>query len=182
MAKSAYETIETTVKKCIDDNRMSITDERAEQAFTDLKRIIHDLYKKPLSRKLYRRAQREYKQVKRLQQFLLQRPDIIICQIDKNPGFYIGSAATIALKAQEYMTTTKAYKEISDGHCPLAENLRTVQTLLETLLRQEEITKELYDKLYPKINTLELAHLHGLPKIHKVKCNFSLNHFLMLIF
>ncbi len=36
-----------------------------------------------------------------------QRSDIIICQIDKNPGFYIGDAVTIELKA---------YKEISDCH------------------------------------------------------------------
>ncbi len=71
------------------------------------------------------------------------------------------------------MTTTKAYKEISDGHSPLADNLRSVQTLLQNLLQQHAITKELCDRLYPKMNKLELAHFHGLPKVHKVKFSFS---------
>ena len=50
----------------------------------------------------------------------------------------------------------------------LNENLHAVQTLLQNLLQHNAITKELYDKLYPKINQLELAHFHGLPKVHKV--------------
>ncbi|CAF1520112.1 unnamed protein product, partial [Didymodactylos carnosus] len=95
------------------------------------------LYKKPLSNKLYRRARREYKQVKKLQKFLHSRPDIILCQIDKSSGFYIEDAQTIELKAYEYMATTNAYQEITDGHCPLAENLRTVQSLLQNLLEQK---------------------------------------------
>ncbi len=98
---------------------MSITDDRAKEAFSELEHLIDDLHRKPLSKTLYRRARRENKQVKRLQQFLHQRPDIIICQTDTNPGFYIGDAATIELKAYEYMTTTKAYQEISHGHSPL---------------------------------------------------------------
>jgi hypothetical protein len=181
-AKTQYETILNIVKKCLDSNQMSITDERAKQAFSELEIIIYDLHRKPLSRKLYRRARRENQQVKRLQQFLRSRPDIIICQIDKGPGFYIGNAATIALKAYEYMTTTKAYKEIADGHCPLADNLNAVQTLLQHLLQQKEITKELYDKLYPEMNKLELAHFHGLPKVHKVICLFFLNIIIFFVF
>jgi hypothetical protein len=169
MIENEYETISKIVKKCLDQNQTSITDERSKQAFSELEHIINDLYRKPLPRRLYRRAQREYKKVQCLQKFLPSRSDIIICQIDKSPGFYIGDAATITLKAYEYMTTTKAYQEIADGHSPLADNLRTVETLIQNLLQQHAITKELYDKLYPKMNNLELAHFHGLPKVHKVK-------------
>jgi hypothetical protein len=170
--KTAYETVLATVKTCLDHNHMSITDQRAKQAFPELERIIHDLHRKPLSRRLYRRARREHKQVKRLQNFLRSRPDIIICQVDKNPTFYIGDAATMELKAYEYMHSTKAYQEITDGHSPLADSLCAVQTLLQNLLQQKTISKELYNKLYPKMNKLELAHFHGLPKIHKVMCFF----------
>ena len=46
------------------------------------------------------------------------------------------------------MSTTKAYQEISDGHSPLVDNLRSVQTLLHYLLQQHAITKELYDRLF----------------------------------
>ncbi|CAF1349824.1 unnamed protein product [Adineta steineri] len=166
--EDTYDTISAKVKKCLGDNQTSIKDERANKAFSELKQLISDLYEKPLSRTLLRRARRQHKQIKYLQTFLSNRPDIIICQIDKSSGFYIGDATTIELKAYEYMSTTKACKEIVNGHCPLADNLRSVQTLLQHLLQQKAITKELYDKLYPKMDKLELAHFHGLPKVHKV--------------
>ena len=148
---------------------MSISDERAKRAFGELEKLFEDSYRKPISRRLYRRARRQYKQVKQLQKLLRERPDIIICQVDKNHGFYIGDAHTIELKAYEYMATTKAYREITNNQSPLADNLQTVQNLLTDLLQQKAITKELHDKLYPKMNKLELAHFHGLPKVHKVK-------------
>jgi hypothetical protein len=182
MIENEYEAMSKVVKKCIDQNQTSITDDRAKQAFSELEHLINDLYRKPLPRRLYRRAQREYKQVKYLQQFLRQRPDIIICQIDKSPGFYIGDTATITLKAYQYMTTTKAYQEITDGHSPLADNLRSVQTLLDNLLQQGAIDQDLYDKLYPKMDKLELAHFHGLPKVHKVISFFLMSYILFLSF
>ncbi|CAF4117108.1 unnamed protein product [Adineta steineri] len=166
--EDTYDTISAKVMKCLGDNHTSIKDERANKAFSELKQLISDLYEKPLSRRLLRRARRQHKQIQRLQTFLSSRPDIIICQTDKSSGFYIGDAKTIELKAYEYMHTTKAYKAITDGHCPLPENLNAVQSLLGNLLQRKAITKELYDKIYPKINKLELAHFHGLPKVHKV--------------
>ena len=148
---------------------MSITDERAKLAFSELQHIMSDLYSKPLTRKLRQRARREFKRMKHLQQLLRSRPDIIICRIDKNPAFYIGIAAFIAAKAQEYMATTEAYQEIKNGHSPLADNLHAVQTLLTYLVGQKAITKDQQAKLLPNLNTLELAHFHGLPKVHKVR-------------
>ena len=64
MIHMAYDTVLTSVKRCLDSNQMSITDERAKQSFSELERIIQDLYRKPLPRRLYRRTQREHKQVK----------------------------------------------------------------------------------------------------------------------
>lgn len=169
IVKLVHDRMSATIKKCLGDNRMSITDERAKQAFSELESIIRELYSKELSPRLHRRARHEYRAVKRLQQLLRQRPDIIICQMDKTPGFYIGNTSTIGAKVQEYMATTKAYQEITDGHCPLADNLRATQTLLNYLFSQRAITKEQHNKLLPDLNQLELAHLHALPKVHKVK-------------
>jgi hypothetical protein len=169
MLATEYETISTIVKKCLDNNQTSITDERAKRAFSELEHLICDLHSKPLSRRLRRRARCEQKIVKDLRQLLRDRPDVIICRIDKSPGFYIGKAATIASKAQEYMVTTKAYEEISTGHCPLADNFNAVMKLLNHLLKEGALTKKQHDKLSPKPDTLELAHFHGLPKVHKVK-------------
>ena len=164
-----YESILATVKNCLKNNLMSSTDERAKIAFSDLQRMMSDLYSKPLSRKLNQRARREIRRMKRLQQLLRNRPYITICRIDKNPAFYIGSAAFLAAKAQEYMATTEAYQEIRDGRSPLADNLHAVQTLLTYLVKQKAITKKQQEILLPNLNTLELAHFHGLPKVHKVR-------------
>jgi hypothetical protein len=153
---------------------MSVTDERAKQTFSELECVVYNLHSKPLPRKLYQRARREYTIVERLQQFLLKRPDIIVRPIDKGKGFYIGNTATIEYKTQEYMDKTEAYKEITIGHCPLADNLRAVQNVLDYLVKQKVITKAQRDKLLPNSNKLELAHLYTLPKVHKVR-SFSLH-------
>lgn len=178
--KFEYENIPEIVKNCLNRNQMSLTDERAQRAFPELEQLIHDIYSKPLSRRLRRRARCEHKIVKRLQQIIRQRSsDVIICRIDKNPGFYIGKATTIASKAQEYMATTEAYDEISADQCPLIANFNAVTKLLNSLFKQHVITKQQYDKLSPNIDKIELAHFHGLPKVHKVKfvlllCTYNL--------
>jgi hypothetical protein len=107
--------------------------------------------------------------VKRLQRLRRNRPDIVICRIDKNKAFYIGNSTKIAYKAQQYMAQTQAYEEIVDGRSPLADNFNAVMKLLKYLLNQKAITQKQYDNLCPNKNNLELAHFHGLPKIHKVK-------------
>jgi len=186
IVKLEYEEILTSVKTCLGNNQMSITDERAKQTFPELEHLIYDLYSKPLSRRLHRRARREHKIVKDLQQLLHQRPDIIVCRIDKGPGFYIGQTATIASKVQEYMMGTEAYEEITTGHCPLAENYNAVTKLLNQLLKEGAITKKQYDQLSPKIANVELDHFHCLPKVHKVKFLLhylhNLRHFYAFLF
>ncbi|CAF0856088.1 unnamed protein product [Adineta steineri] len=167
LAKTDYNKISTKIKTCLGKNRMSISDERANKAFPELEKIIYDVYSKPLSRRLRRRAQREHRRVTSLQRLLRQRPDIMICRVDKSPGFYIGNAAIITGKVHEYMNNTAAYEEIIDGHCPLADNLRAVQNLLNYLVTQKAITKAQSDKLLPSLDKLELAHLHALTKVHK---------------
>jgi hypothetical protein len=139
LVKADYETISTTVKKCLADHLMSGSDDRATVAFSDLQRMLSDLYSRPPSRKLYLRARREHRRMKRLQRLLRSRPDITLCRIDKNPAFYLGSTAMLATKAQEYMTTTAAYREIQDGRCPLADHLHAVRTLLDYLLSRKVI-------------------------------------------
>ena len=71
------------------------------------------------------------------------------------------------------MLKTQVYEEITNGHCPLADNLRAVQNVLDYLVKQKVITKAQRDKLLPNSNKLELAHLYTLPKVHTV-ISFSL--------
>ncbi|CAF1207319.1 unnamed protein product [Didymodactylos carnosus] len=65
------------------------------------------------------------------------------------------------------MLRTQAYEEITDDHCPLADNLRAVQTLLDYLVTKNGLTKKQCHYLLPKLGNLELRHYHGLPKPHK---------------
>ncbi|CAF3264886.1 unnamed protein product [Rotaria sp. Silwood2] len=146
---------------------MSITDERAKQAFPELEQMIHDLYSKPLPVKLYRRARREYRKVKRLQKLLNRLPDIIIRRIDKGEGFYFGNKSIMEYKTVEYMNKTEAYQEVTTGRCPLSDILRSTEAVLDYLLKKKAISKAQRDKLLSNVNTLELAHLYTLPKVHK---------------
>ena len=172
--KTEYERISAIVKKCLNNNQMSGTDATSKATFAELEQMMPDFYSKPLPRKLQQRAQREHLRMKRLRRLLRSRRNIIMCRIDKNPAFYIGCAAIIAARAQEYMDTTEAYQKITDGRSPLADHLREVQRSLNYLISQNAIDEGQRDKLLPNLNRLELAHFHTLPKVHKVRMIFSL--------
>ena len=163
-----YQNISRTVKGCLNDHRMSVTDDRAKQTFPALERLLYDMYSKALPRNLARRAQREYRIVRSIHRLIRQRPDIVVRRTDKSKVFYIGKADIFERKAQEYMIKTEAYEEIRDGSCPLAVNLHAVQTLLDYFVTRKALTKKQANKLLPNLNKLELGHYYGLPKPHKV--------------
>ena len=174
MAEKQYKNISTIVKKCLEDHGMSTFDQRAKQAFQELKKFLHNLYSKPLPKALALRAKREYKTIQSIQQLLYQRPDIVLRRTDKSKVFYIGKASDFEQKTEEYMLKTKAYEEIIDGHCPLGDNLCAVQNLLNYFVTTKALTSQQRSKLSPKLNTLELGHFHALPKPHKVTIYFSI--------
>ena len=66
------------------------------------------------------------------------------------------------------MLKTEAYEEITNGRCPLADNLHSVNTLLDYLVTKHALTEKQRKHLTPKRYNLELGHYHGLPKPHKV--------------
>ncbi|CAF5138169.1 unnamed protein product [Rotaria sp. Silwood1] len=137
IAQSEYDRISNTTKKSLDSNQMSITDERAKQAFPELEQIINDIYSKPLPSKLYRRARREQRTVKRLQKLLHTRPDIIVRRVDKGEGFYFGNTAEMEYKTEEYMNKTEAYQEVTTDRCPLVHILRSTEAVLDCLVKKK---------------------------------------------
>ena len=52
IVQTAFQRIAASVKECLGNNQMSITDERAKKAFAELEQIVSNLYSKPLSRNL----------------------------------------------------------------------------------------------------------------------------------
>lgn len=85
-----YEIISSVVKRCLQDNRMSIKDDRAQQAFVALKQLLQKLYTKPTKKKLLRTARRELQVLRNFQRILKNRPDIVIRRTDKCKVFYVG--------------------------------------------------------------------------------------------
>ncbi|CAF3270828.1 unnamed protein product [Rotaria sp. Silwood2] len=163
-----YKTLRTIVQGCLDDHRMQLVEPREKEGFPSLKRILHELQSKKLPRKLEIRTRRERKVVRSIIKILRQRPDITVRRTDKSKVFYVGNATVFAEKASKYMIETEAYQEISNEHCILSENLYLVTSLLASLLRKGAINQEQHKKMSPKIDTLELAHLHFIPKPHKL--------------
>jgi hypothetical protein len=167
-----YRNMSTIIKDGLQDNGIFTGDPKSRQAFSTLAHILKEIYSKPLSKNVLRRGQYEYKIVQSIQRILRQRPDIVIRRTDKSKVFYIGKADDFERKAQEYMLKTQAYEEMTDGRCPLADNLHAVQTLLHYLMSKNVLTKKQCNKLLPNLNKLELGHYHGLPKPHKVSIYF----------
>ncbi|CAF4207990.1 unnamed protein product, partial [Rotaria sordida] len=157
LVNERYQSISTTVKNCLKDHRIPTANQRAEEAFQALRCILHELQSKKLSKKLGKRAKREYNIVQSIRCLLRNRSDIVIRRTDKSKVFYIGKATDFARKAEEYMLKTKAYQEITNGRCPLADMLHAVQTLLASFVKQGALTKQQSNKISPNLNKLELA-------------------------
>ena len=166
--KEQYDKISAIIKTCLGDHGMFNSDIRVKLAFPELQHIFNEFKLQKISKKLGKRAQREYKTIQSIRRLLRARPDIIICRTDKTKTLYIGNTTTMTRKAYEYMTQTTAYEEITDGHCPLADILHALHTLLDFIVRTKGLTDKQHKKLLPNLNRLELAHYHGLPKTHKV--------------
>jgi hypothetical protein len=75
------------------------------------------------------------------------------------------------------MSKTQAYEEIHTDHCPLPDIVQRVQALLNHRFLKNALTKKQCQYLFPKMDELELAHDHGLPKPHKVTFLFKLTKF-----
>jgi arginyl-tRNA--protein-N-Asp/Glu arginylyltransferase len=171
LVKEHYQTLLNTVQNCLKDNRMSISDERAQQAFSELQNIVHELHVRKLHRKLGIRAQNEYALVRSMRRLIQNRPNIIVRRTDKSKVFYIGKTDDFLHKATEHMIKTNAYEEIQNDKSPLQNNFKSVKMLLDFLFKHNIINKEQRNRLLPKMNELELAHLHFIPKPHKVNRN-----------
>ncbi|CAF2741041.1 unnamed protein product [Rotaria sp. Silwood2] len=162
-----YKTLRSVAQGCLDDYHVHLIEPRQKEGFPCLKRMLYDLQTKKLPHKLYKRVQHERKIVRNIIKMLRHRPDITIRRTDKSKVFYIGNVSMFAKKASKYMIETEAYQEIMNEGCILSENLHLVDVLLKSLLKNGAFTQEQYKRMAPRVDSLELAHLHFIPKTHK---------------
>ncbi|CAF3146940.1 unnamed protein product [Rotaria sp. Silwood2] len=113
------------------------------------------------------RAELEQRIVRSIQDILRQRPYVVICRADKTKAVYCGDTTVMIAKALEYMARTKAYEEMTNGCCSLADILHVVNTLLDSIAQQKALTQGQVMRLRPNLKKLELVRYHGLPKTHK---------------
>ena len=162
-------TVSGPVKGCLADHGWLSSEPKDKEAFPSLKDRMYQLQSRQLPHHLATRARREQALVKSIQTLLRKRPDIVLRRPDKRKGFYLGNAADFERKGMKYMIDTEAYQELTNGQCPLADNYNAVRRLLQELLKRRAINQDQYKMMLPKFNTLELAHLHFIPKVHKVR-------------
>ena len=162
-----YTALCSTIQGCLDDHQVIARSPHERDAFPALNRMLYGIQSKKISYKRRMRARRERAVLKGLISLLRSRPDVIVRRTDKSKVFYVGNAKTFARKAMQYMVDTEAYEEISKNECPLTENLRLVTTLLNSLLKRNAINQYQHKTMSPNIVTLELGHLHFMPKPHK---------------
>jgi len=167
-----YQRMSSVIVNCLTDNCVSASDERAKLFLMSLKSLLTKLYKAKLPYQLFRRARQEYLLTKQIQHKLHSTCNkIILRRTDKSKVFHLGSCNDYQQKAIIYMNKTCAYEEVvkNGGKCPLVDNLSSVITLLDKLLKNKAINHKQYSVMVPNKDKVELGHLYFLPKPHKVR-------------
>jgi hypothetical protein len=92
----------------------------------------------------------------------------VIRKTDKSKVFHLGKVDDYKMKAQIYMTKTKAYQDLGMIN-PLESLVERTNKFLYGLWYNKHINQNQYEKLKVKKEEAELAHLYFLPKAHKPK-------------
>ncbi|CAF2882447.1 unnamed protein product [Rotaria sp. Silwood2] len=90
----------------------------------------------------------------------------VIRKTDKSKVFHIGKLDDYKVKAQTYMTVTKAYQDLGTVN-PLEPLVERTNNFLYGLWHNKHITQKQYEKVKVNKEEAELAHLYFLPKAHK---------------
>ena len=90
----------------------------------------------------------------------------IIRKTDKSKVFHLGKVDDYKVKAEAYMTKTKAYQDLGSIN-PLESLVDRTNGFLLGLWVHKHITQKQYEKLKVNREAAELAHLYFLPKTHK---------------
>jgi len=98
----------------------------------------------------------------------LEATQAIIRKTDKSKVFHLGKTDDYKVKAQAYMTKTKAYQDLGTTN-PLESLVERTNNFLLGLWVNKHISQNQYEKLKVKKEEAELAHLYFLPKAHKPK-------------
>lgn len=166
--KQEYDNILKCFEAGLTKNCMLYSDQRAKDFFKAVENLIRQFYTTPLPRKLFVRAQDEYRIVKSTQREL-KKSNVVIRPTDKSKVLHLGSVHDYHEKAMQYMQETNAYREITSGINPCHDQVQTVLALIDPMLKNKNINGKLWKQyMRPNVTKTELAHLYFIPKPHKV--------------
>jgi hypothetical protein len=97
----------------------------------------------------------------------LNDTETVLRKTDKSKVFHLGKTEDYRLKAQAYMTKTRAYERLDGQVNPLVSLVERTNHLLHELWSGKHISQNQYEKLKVDPNETQLAHLYFLPKAHK---------------
>jgi len=152
----------------LNNNCMSATDSKSTEFFNALKKLLREHYTKPLSPRLFARAQYEHRMITSIRH-IRKKKNLVIQRTDKSKVFHVGTATSYHQKSFEYMAKTNAYQRIENNLNPCMQHFRQVITFVDPLMKKKAIDLTIWKRfMRPDVNTIELAHLYFLPKPHKI--------------
>ncbi|CAF3918662.1 unnamed protein product [Adineta steineri] len=163
-----YDAFVNCFKNSFYDNRISSSDQRANDFFASIKDLLLISHTTPLPSKLLARARYEQQMIQTIKH-TRNKHHIIIQRSDKSKVFHLASANSYHDKSLMYMEKTRAYQEIHSGINPIKDHYDHILTILKPLLNKKVINFSIWKQyMYPNIQTIELPHLYFIPKPHKI--------------
>ena len=142
-----------------------------KQFSQQLETCLNERCMAPLSYLDVNRARRELDVVKSIR-YKLNKEKLILRVTDKSGIFHIGHSDDYERKVKAYQERTKAYIELPEN--PLWTVFDKVVRLLNDLRSKNHIKVWQLNKMMPKRDKVELAHLYFIPKPHKVNLEYFL--------
>ena len=97
---------------------------------------------------------------------------------DNRNSFYLGKVKDFEAKANEYLSTSDAYKVLTSiigendkrkWQSDLNGRIEAINSALEILKRRKALDKKVIDKLVINVNKVKLPYLYFLPDVSKVR-------------
>ncbi|CAF1403704.1 unnamed protein product [Adineta steineri] len=163
-----YDAFVNCFKNSFHDNRISGSDQRANDFVASIEDLLLICHTTPLSPKLLARAQYERQMITTIER-IRNKHNIIIQRSDKSKVFHLASANSYHDKSFTHMKKTQAYQKIESGINPIKDHFDRIVALLKPLLNNNAINFNIWkQKMYTNIQTIELPHLYFIPKPHKI--------------
>ena len=145
---------------------------------TTINQKFVDLFSISIPSNIHKRAVDEIKLVHSIRASLNKNSLILRRTADNRNSFYLGKVKDFEAKANEYLSTSDAYKVLTSiidendkqkWQSDLNGRVEAMNSALEILKRRKALDKKVIDKLVINVNKVKLPYLYFLPDVSKVR-------------